>query len=195
MLIALLIASNLGARIADRAHAAAGLASVRELSPDANDDCSGFAGVIYRRQGIDLAALPARPGENGVANIHRLARARRALRSRPRAGDLVFFRETTARGGLTHIGIVDEVGPAGRATFVHRAGSGIVRSRLDLRHPHQRRTNDVLRRGPHPRLAGELVAGFASPDRLTASPARTRYRPADTAARSARGAGRSRRHS
>jgi cell wall-associated NlpC family hydrolase len=165
MLLALLVASSLSNRIAERAHAAAGLDSVRQISRRDNDDCSGFVRAIYAREGIDLDALPARPGENGVANIRRLAAARRALRTRPRRGDLVFFRNTTQRRGLTHIGVVDWVGPRGEATFVHRAGSGIVRSRLDLRHPHLKTTNDYIRRSP-PRLAGELAAGFASPDRL-----------------------------
>ena len=165
MLLALLLASSLGARIADRAGSAAGLDSVHRLSRDANDDCSGFARWIYAREGVDLAALPARPGENGVSNIRRLAAARRALRVRPRRGDLVFFRDTTRRHGLTHIGVVDWVGPGGRATFVHRSNKGIVRSRLDLRHPHLARTNDYIRRRPR-RLTGELAAGFASPDPL-----------------------------
>src|SRR5260221_2699605 len=165
MLLALLVASALGDRIADRAAAAAGLDSVHELSRVANDDCSGFARVIYGREGVDLAALPSRPGENGVTNIRRLATARRALRQRPRRGDLVFFRNTTSRRGYTHIGVVDRVGPGGRATFVHRSGSGIVRSRLDLRDPRLARTNDWIRRSPR-KLAGELVAGFASPEPL-----------------------------
>ena len=165
MLLALLIASALGNRIADRAGAAAGLDSVHELSRTANDDCSGFARVIYGREGVDLAALPAHPGENGVSNIRRLAAARRALRKRPRRGDLVFFRNTTSRRGLTHIGVVDSVDARGRATFVHRSNRGIVRSRLDLRHPHLARTNDWIRRRPR-KLTGELVAGFAAPEKL-----------------------------
>ncbi len=166
MLLALLIASSLGSRIAGDARHAAGLPSVHDLSEHATDDCSGFARTIYGRAGIDLAALPSRPGENGVSNIHRLARARRALRAKPHPGDLVFFHDTTSRGGFTHVGIVDSVDERGGATFVHRTHKGIVRSRLDLRHPHRRATNDVLRRGKHPRLASELVAGFASHDAL-----------------------------
>lgn len=180
MLLALLLATTLGDRIADRAH------MVRTAS-----DCSSFARAVYASEGIDLRALPARPGENGVTNIHRLARARRALRRAPEPGDLVFFRDTTSRGGLTHIGIVDHVDGV-TATFVHRTNHGIVRSRLDLRHPRSRKTNDVLRKSPR-RLTGELVAGFASPDRLSAP--RTPSRPAGTASRSARGSGRTGRRS
>jgi cell wall-associated NlpC family hydrolase len=159
-----LLASVLGTRLADRAHDAAGLSSVRQLSRSANDDCSGFVRTIYSREGVELSALPARPGENGVTYIHRVAAARRALRRRPRPGDLVFFRNTY-RKGLSHVGIVDSV-RGSEVTFVHRAGKGIVRSRLDLRRPHARARNDVLRRGPRPALAGELLAGFAAPDSL-----------------------------
>ena len=165
MLLALFIATTLGTRIAERAHEAAGLDSVHQLARDANDDCSGFARLIYQREGVDLVQLPARPGENGVSNLRRLAAARRALRKVPRPGDLVFFRNTTARRGFTHVGIVDSV-QYPEITFVHRAGHGIVRSRLDLLHPRRRASNDFIKRGPRPRLTGELVAGFAKPDAL-----------------------------
>jgi cell wall-associated NlpC family hydrolase len=161
----LIVASLLGARLAERAQAAAGLASVRVLSPRATDDCSGFVRVIYGREGVDLTALPPHPGENGVSSIHRLARARRALRHSPRPGDLVFFRNTYRRG-LSHVGIVESV-QGSEVAFVHRTRSGIVRSRLDLRRPHAAGRNDVLRRGPRPALAGELLADFAAPDPLT----------------------------
>jgi cell wall-associated NlpC family hydrolase len=160
----LLLASMLGSRLAEHAQSAAGLRSVRQLSRTATDDCSGFVRTIYAREGVDLRALPARPGENGVAYLHRLARARRALRRTPRPGDLVFFRNTY-RPGLSHVGIVDTV-RGSEVRFVHRTRSGIVRSRLDLRHPRARDRNDVLRRAPRA-LTGELVAGFAAPDPLT----------------------------
>jgi hypothetical protein len=163
-MLLLLLASLLGTRLAERAEAAAGLRSVRQLSRVATDDCSGFVRVIYGREGVDLTALPAAPGENGVAQLHRLAKSRGALRRRPRPGDLVFFRDT-GRRGLSHVGIVERV-RASEVFFVHRVRSGIVRSRLDLRHPHLRRRNDVLRRAPRA-LTGELLAGFAAPDPLS----------------------------
>ena len=159
----LLLASMLGSRLAEHAQSAAGLRSVRQLSRTATDDCSGFVRTIYAREGVDLAALPARPGENGVSYLHRLAQARRALRRTPRPGDLVFFRNTY-RPGLSHVGIVEKV-RGSEVRFVHRTRAGIVRSRLDLLHPRARERNDVLRRAPRA-LTGELLAGFATPDPL-----------------------------
>jgi peptidoglycan endopeptidase LytE len=160
----LLLASMLGLRLAERAQSAAGLRSVWQLSRSATDDCSGFVRTIYAREGVNLTALPGKPGENGVSNLHRLARARRALRRTPRPGDLVFF-QNTYRKGLSHVGIVESV-RGSEVRFVHRAGSGIVRSRLDLQQPHARDRNDVLRRGPRRALTGELLVGFAAPDPL-----------------------------
>jgi cell wall-associated NlpC family hydrolase len=160
----LLLASVLGVRLAQHAHDATGLRSVHQLSGTATDDCSGFVRTIYAREGLNLMAMPPRPGESGVSHIHRLARARKALRRDPRPGDLVFFRDTYRRG-LSHVGIVEAV-RGGEVSFIHRTRAGIVRSRLDLDKPHARARNDVLRRGPHRALAGELLAGFASPDRL-----------------------------
>ena len=169
-MVLLLLASMLGARLAEHAQAATGLRSVHQLSRGATDDCSGFVRVIYGREGVDLASLPSRPGENGVSSIHRLARARSAIRRAPRPGDLVFFRNTWRRG-LSHVGIVESV-RGSQVSFVHRTRSGIVRSRLDLRRPHARDRNDVLRRGPCRALAGELLAGFAASEPLARHAAR-----------------------
>ena len=162
-MLLLLLASLLGPRLADRARDATGLRSVHQLSSAANDDCSGFVRAIYEREGVRFSAVPPRPGENGVSWLHRVAAARRGLRHRPKPGDLVFFRNTY-RPGLSHVGIVDSV-RGNEVTFVHRGGRGIVRSRLDLRRPHARTRNDVLRKAPRA-LTGELLAGFAAPDSL-----------------------------
>jgi hypothetical protein len=115
-----------------------------------------------------------------VTAIHRKASALGALHERPRPGDLVFFRETHDRNrdgkrndGLTHIGVVERVGKDGTVTFVHRAGNGVKRAKLNLRNPDVRRDargrvlNDWLRRPDgisEIRLTGQLVAGFATVD-------------------------------
>ncbi|HUJ25721.1 MAG TPA: NlpC/P60 family protein [Myxococcales bacterium] len=156
MLLALLLSSMLGQRIAHRAHEAAG-------SSGAHLDCSAFVRHIYAGEGVELTG--------SVRDIHAQATRRHALRKRPRPGDLVFFRHTTGKDGFTHVGIVERV-RGNEVYFVHRASRGVVRSRLDLRHPRSRKSNDFIRRASHgrgPKLAGECAAGFASPDLLRRS--------------------------
>ncbi len=170
-----------------------GLPSIKSVSREVTDDCSGLMRLAYWRQ--DLSLFPERtlPGENGVAAIHRKARDLKALRTRPRAGYLVFFQETHDRNGdgrrndgLTHIGIVERVERSGTVTFVHRAGGGVKRGKFNLRSPDQRRDargrvlNDYLRRPDdisEIRLAGQLVTGFATVDERWKAPA-AKARPA-----------------
>jgi len=163
-----------------RAKGWVGLGSLRTVSTAVNDDCSGLTQLAYRKPGLSLLPELTLPGENGVKAIYRKAGTLGALREEPRAGDLVFFRETIDRNkdgrlndGLTHIGIVERVGADGTVTFVHRAGGGVKRSRFNLARPEARKDdkgrvlNDWLRRRDKRNrgyLAGELVAGFASVD-------------------------------
>ncbi len=171
---------TLARRAAVRASLWVGLPSLKRVSHSVNDDCSGLANLAYRRRGLSLMPERTLPGENGVAAIYRKARSLDSLHSKPRPGDLVFFRETYDRNrdgrrndGLTHIGVVERVERDGTVTFVHRAGGGVKRSKLHLHQPALRRDakgrvlNDYLRRTEktsHPRLAGELLAGFATVD-------------------------------
>ncbi|WNG50879.1 CHAP domain-containing protein [Archangium minus] len=168
-------------RAAVRASLWVGLPSLSRVSRSVNDDCSGLANLAYRKRGLSLMHDRPIPGEGGVASIYRKAKALGALHDKPRPGDLVFFRETYDRNrdgrrndGLTHIGVVERVERDGTVTFVHRAGGGVKRSKLHLTRPSLRRDargrvlNDYLRRSEkvaRPRLAGELLAGFATVDR------------------------------
>lgn len=163
-----------------RAKAWVGLGSLSTVSTAVNDDCSGLTQLAYRKPGLSLMPELTLPGENGVKAIYRKAGTLGALREAPKAGDLVFFRETIDRNkdgrlndGLTHIGIVERVSTDGTVTFVHRAGGGVKRSRFNLARPEARKDekgrvlNDWLRRRDKRNrgyLAGELVAGFASVD-------------------------------
>ncbi len=173
--------SRLASQAAARASRWVGLSSLSQVSRSVNDDCSGLAALAYQPQGVRLLPEHTFPGENGVTAIHRKARTLGALRRWPKPGDLVFFRETYDRNrdgqrndGLTHIGVVERVARDGTVTFVHRGGDGVKRAKLHLRRPHLRRDakgrvlNDYLRRPDGQtelRLAGQLVAGFASVDR------------------------------
>jgi hypothetical protein len=129
----------------------------------------------------------ARPGENAVAAMHREAARRGALGAAPLApGDLVFFRETYDRNrdgkrndGLTHVGIVEQVGADGTVVFIHRGMKGVSRSRFNLRRPGQhlsasgRVLNAWLRpasRSLRAYFAGELYEGHASAEALLEGP-------------------------
>jgi len=169
-----------GDRIARRAGELVGRESVSDIAPGYTDDCSGFVRLVYASEGVDLSRLPAR--SSIVQAMYVRARENGALRSgSPRPGDLVFFRNTYDRNrdgrrndGLTHVGIVESIDADRTVTFVHRGGSGIVRARLNLEAPKTFRDgdatlNDVMRRKSklsRAYLAGELFAGYASPDGL-----------------------------
>ena len=169
-----------GERIARRAGELVGRESVPDIAPGYTDDCSGFVRLVYASEGVDLSRLPAR--SSIVQAMYVRARENGALREgSPRPGDLVFFRNTYDRNrdgrrndGLTHVGIVESVEDDGTVTFVHRGGSGVVRARLNLESPKTSRDgdetlNDVMRRKSklsRAYLAGELFAGYASPDGL-----------------------------
>jgi cell wall-associated NlpC family hydrolase len=170
---------SLGKRLAGNADRLVGHRSLAEITRRYPDDCSGLVRYVYATSGV---ALEAGGGDGGsvAAALYQKLRSRGRLRRRTaRPGDLVFFRDTWDRNGdgkaddgITHVGLVDAVGRDGTVSFVHRAHQGIVRSHLDLRHPHLRRDgagllrNDVLRRakpGQNAASAGDLLAGFASP--------------------------------
>ncbi len=172
--------ASLAKRAASRVSLWVGLPSLKSVSRSVNDDCSGLANLAYRKRGLSLMPERSLPRENGVAAIYRKARSLGSLHNTPRPGDLVFFRETYDRNrdgrrndGLTHIGVVERVERDGTVTFVHRAGEGVKRAKLNLRRPGLHRDtrgrvlNDYLRRSEktvRPRLAGELLAGFATVD-------------------------------
>jgi hypothetical protein len=151
------------------------------------DDCTGVVRIAYESAGIELMAGAGHVGNNGVTHIYQRAKRAGALhKDHPKPGDIVFFRETYdrdrdgRRDGLTHVGIVERVGPDGTISFIHRGSKGVARVRMNLRQPHVHRArgskevvNDYLRRASadsRAYLTGELFAGFASPGPL----ARTR---------------------
>ncbi|WP_375769151.1 C40 family peptidase [Archangium gephyra] len=168
-----------GRRVASRAGKLVGASLATYRVPD---DCSGLVRAAYQAVGIELLSHGTLPGENAVSAIHRRAQRAGALHKRmPKPGDIVFFRETYDRNrdgerndGLTHVGVIESVERDGTVVFVHRGGSGVKRSRMNLLHPGQRGKgghvwNDYIRRaegGERARLASELFSGYASAARL-----------------------------
>jgi hypothetical protein len=175
--------SEKGLLLAERASRYVGLKSLRKVTREVRDDCSGFVRLVYQGQGIELYRDGFLVNENGVAAIYRRAKTVGALRQEdPRPGDLVFFDNTYDRNRngrmddpLSHIGVVESVDGEGTVTFIHRHGPGVTRSRMNVRFgreysgPDGRVFNDFLRRKTKKErgyLSGELFVGYASPERL-----------------------------
>ncbi|HLL52611.1 MAG TPA: NlpC/P60 family protein [Myxococcaceae bacterium] len=175
--------SQKGLRLAELASRYVGLKSLRKVTREVRDDCSGFVRLVYQGQGIELYQDGFLVNENGVAAIYRRAKTVGALRQEdPRPGDLVFFDNTYDRNRngrmddpLSHIGVVESVDGEGTVTFIHRHGPGVTRSRMNVRFgreysgPDGRVFNDYLRRKTKKQrgyLSGELFVGYASPERL-----------------------------
>jgi cell wall-associated NlpC family hydrolase len=164
------------------AHRAASLVGASLASYRVPDDCSGLVRASYQAIGVELLSHGTLPGENAVSAIYRRAQRSGALHKHtPTPGDIVFFHETYDRNrdglrndGLTHVGVIESVEADGTVVFVHRGGSGVKRSRMNLRQPSQHGKaghilNDYLRRaegGERARLTSELFSGYASASRL-----------------------------
>ncbi|MFL5344081.1 MAG: CHAP domain-containing protein [Hyalangium sp.] len=172
----------MGARIAARARQLIGVQDLHALDSSVPDDCTGLVRLAYEGAGINLMdGSGVSHGDNGVMILYRRARSLGALHTRPKPGDIVFFRETYDRNrdglrndGLTHVGIVEQVTPGGELTIVHRGSKGVARTHMNLKRPTVHRekhsadvVNDYLRRASGEQrayLTGELFAGFASPE-------------------------------
>ena len=168
-----------GRRVASRAGKLVGASLTAYRVPD---DCSGLVRAAYQAVGVELLSHGTLPGENAVSAIHRRAQRAGALHKRtPKPGDIVFFRETYDRNrdgerndGLTHVGVIESVERDGTVVFVHRGGSGVKRSRMNLSFPGKRSQgervlNDYIRAaqgGERAKLASELFSGYASVSRL-----------------------------
>lgn len=157
---------------------AASLEGERVVSLDGETwraDCSGFVAACY---GDEAELTDPELATPSVAETMWLTLQRRGQQvESPQPGDLVFFDDTYDRNGngqrddpLSHVGLVEAVATEGRVTFLH-FGSGRVKR--DVLHLVERGThrssegatlNSFIRRGRSgPRLAGQLLRGFARP--------------------------------
>lgn len=169
-----------GEVIAGFAQSLVGLRSLRRVTREVPDDCTGVARLSYAQVAIELMGPEARPGDDGVTAIYRHAQAHGAVhRDAARPGDLIFFRETYDRNhdgrrndGLTHVGVVYAQDPDGTVTFVHRSHAGVALSKMNLLHPRSHAWNDYVRpasRKSRAYLTSELFAGYASAQALAQS--------------------------
>jgi hypothetical protein len=142
--------------------------------------CNGLVEAAYHGTGLSLEEV-ARPGDNAVTALYRLALARGRLyrEGPPRPGDLVFFRDTydinrdgRSNDGLTHVALVESVDAQGTVTLLHHVQRGVVRTRMTPGRPSLRKDprtgrvlNHALRAGGQGRaaaLTGELFATYGS---------------------------------
>ena len=72
-------------------------------------DCSGFTSYIFRKVGIRLPRSAAEQFTVGT----------KVASSGLRVGDLVFFRNTAGRRGISHVGIFN-----GKSSFIHASSGG-----------------------------------------------------------------------
>jgi hypothetical protein len=155
-------ARNARERVARAASDVVGKQHVVVAGKSYRADCSGTARGIYASAGLPLGGTASEPGENDVSIIYRWVKENGSLRtSRPLPGDLVFFDDSYDRNGdgrvndpLSHIGVVEKVLDDGTVVFVHRVGGAILRYRMNLDRPRERkdnatgqRLNHILRRG------------------------------------------------
>ena len=137
-------------------------------------DCSGLVQSILARAGI--------PAQGNSRTFWQDAVRESRVVERPSPGDLAFFDRTYDANGnrrvddlLTHIAVVVEVTARGLVRMVHLGSRQVKELRLSLEQPGVRKEggvvlNDYLRApgyGPSdgPRLAGQLLRGFARPPR------------------------------
>jgi hypothetical protein len=141
------------------------------------DDCSGYVSAVFTAAGA--------PMDGRVQSIYELAVAHHALHwDHPRVGDLLFFDDTWDRDSnadyddeLTHIGVVIDVAPDGRATYANGGTSrGRTTGTIDIDRPWVHRDADGSMVNSYVRepaaddppdaqyLAGELWVAFATVD-------------------------------
>jgi hypothetical protein len=135
--------SDVRARIAAAAATALGERALIVGGVRYRFDCSGVVASIYARAGVPLLVGGSAPDTKG---LFALAQKNGSVRRHaPLPGDLVFFDDTWDENGngriddpLSHVGVVERVEDNGTVVFVQRAGGRVIRSRMNLSHPHDR---------------------------------------------------------
>lgn len=156
---------------AKAAAAASRFANSHHLPKGSRRDCSGFVLAAYQAAG-DPLVIPERFRKGGSVSVmlHEWMKGsdRSFKNGAPKAGDLVFFRDTTGplKNRITHIGIVEKVSADGTVTFLHHMSGKMRRDKMSLTDRTDPAKNGYLRRKKKrtdPALAGELFVAYARP--------------------------------
>jgi len=164
---------------------AEGLLDVKDLKSingDFRNDCSGFVIGVYNSSGFNVKLDPY-PNVRVISQLLYLNLRRSGLVFRDRLPDItdvVFFKGTTnkSRGGISHVGLVEDVMDDGTILILHYSSKGVSRLRMNLNNPHSYKNenglviNDFLRKksqvpGNNNLLAGELFYCFGDLFRYT----------------------------
>lgn len=163
--------------IIQRAKELLGARDLKILGHGFRNDCSGFVHGVYARAGRKIEYRHIRKRLSLSESLYLTLRDRNLTynEGRPSPGDVAFFWNTVAssgtREGITHVALVEEVGPDGTVTLIHYSSGSVNRLRMNLKHPRERTDpsgrviNDYLRRSESgsPRrdfLAGNLFAAY-----------------------------------
>lgn len=108
-------------------------------------DCIGFVRYVYYKAGLDLTAANG-DGSRGVDTLYHGLSERGFVftNALPRPGDIIFFDNTydANRNGrwddpLSHIGIVESLGPHNTVNYIHlTTGSGVTRDQINMDYPY-----------------------------------------------------------
>lgn len=138
-----------------------------KLPGNARRDCSGFVVAAFQAAGKPLD-IPSEyhKHKNVSAMLHAWGKAEKRVVGAPKAGDVVFFRDTYGEllGKITHVGLVEDVKEDGTVVVLHYMGGKIRRDLLNVAKPSDPQKNGWLRRkksAKEPALAGELFVAYA----------------------------------
>lgn len=163
--------------IVEKARELLGVKDLKPLGHGFKNDCSGFVHGVYQLSGRKIEYRHVRQGRSLSESLYRTLLDRSLTFSEwpPNPGDVAFFWNTVAssetREGITHVALVEEVGPEGTVSLIHYSSGSVNRMRMNLKHPRERTDssnrviNDYLRRSESgsPRrdyLAGNLFAAY-----------------------------------
>ena len=138
-------------------------------------DCSGFVMTAYSRAGRPLDIPKKHQSSKSAAEmLYTWAKAdgRTFSKELPKAGDLVFYRDTygTISGRITHVAMVESVDKDGNVKVIHHLGDRYRRSPMNLSDPHEPLKNGYFRKrqkANDPVLSGELFVAYARPPQTT----------------------------